>query len=126
MKSERYAAGEKSRESRNGERRTITYRIRVIAANERIAAHRSRLSLRRTARSGRSARSRAAYLLAAHAAAVRARSHQPVVAEGRRELHANRLRLRRRDDTRALGTALRDDARATADHANRRDALPSR
>ena len=63
--------------------------------------------------------------LAADAAAVRARPHQPVAARGAGRLHAGRHRLWRRADARAVGRALRDDdARAPA-RAHHRHALSS-
>ena len=47
--------------------------------------------------------------------------------DGRRRLHARRLRLRRRGDARALGAAFRDDARAhgRSGASSRRTAIPT-
>ena len=76
-------------------------------AHDRPAATDPQLSARRSARPRHVARGRARHSLAAHAAAVRARSHQSVAARRRRRLDAGRLRLRRRADARALGDAFR-------------------
>src|SRR5437660_12855480 len=93
-------------------------------AHERTARRLAQLSVRFAAGAGRGSRGCAAHPLAADAAAIRARSHQLVVAEGSVGLHANRLWLRRRCDARAVDATLRNDARAPADRSYRRDALP--
>src|SRR5947199_2981546 len=98
--------------------------VAEVFAHERTARRLARFSVRFAAGAGRGTRGRAANLLAADAAAVRARSHQLVVAEGSVGLHANRLRLRRRRDARVVDATLRDDARARADRSYRCDALP--
>ena len=61
-----------------------------------------------------------------HAAALRARPHQPVAPRGRRRLDARRHRLRRRGDVVAMGAAFRGrDGRAAGEERGRH-ALPSR
>src|SRR5882672_640129 len=65
-------------------------------------------------------------LLAADAAAVRAEPCQPLADRRARRIHARRLRLRRRDDARALAAALCDHACEATDPADRRHALPPR
>ncbi len=92
--------------------------------DECLATRRARVSVHRPAAPGRGDAGRAGPALAAHAAAVRARPHQSLAGRGIRRLCADRLRLRRRADTRAVAAPLRrHDGRATAD-PDRRHALP--
>ena len=81
---------------------------------------------RHAAGARRGDRDRAAHRLAAHAAALCARSHQSVAACGRRRDDARRLRFRRFRDARIVGAAFRDDARLEPDPPHHRDALPPR
>src|ERR1022692_101994 len=70
-------------------------------------------------------RSRAGRPLAAHAAPVRARSHQPLAPLRWKRLDADRLRLRRRAYACTLERTLFDDPRCSADKPRDRNALPS-
>ena len=110
----------KSSRSRDGAQRNE-------CSNVRGHPSRSRLPGRRAARAWAGDRNRARRALAAHAAALRARSHQSLAAPRiRRRVHARRLRLRRHRDAHALGASRRDDPPRHADPQHRRDALPSR
>ena len=85
-----------------------------------------RLPVRRTAGARRGVRRGSRRAVDQDAAAVRARPHQPVAAGGSGRLDARRLRLRRRDDARAVADAFRERAVRPADRADHRDTLPPR
>ena len=64
--------------------------------------------------------------MAAHGSSVRARSHQPLAAQGRSRLDSRRYRICDGRHNRTVGTDLRRAARRIADRPGHRDPPPSR
>src|SRR5579872_2235993 len=100
--------------------------VRVNSWTRQENGWQPRISRSNAAGAGRSDRHRARRVLAAHAAALRAQSHQFVAARGRAGLDHCRLRLCARRDARRLAADFRRAARRPPGAPHHRHAFPPR